>query len=166
MKCKFCGLGESTSTNGVGCGWCQVHRLASVEAGIAQQQANVQAQAAGNIDRALYANQISNAREAQQAQASAAAQAHGHIPFAQRVQISKVIDGQTADLEAARKRIAELEDQNGHLTGWREAAIKVQERANRLSDEAGALRTERDELLRENAVLRRSLERAERKGKR
>lgn len=39
-------------------------------------------------------------------------------------------------------------------------------RANRLSDECGALRTERDELLRENAVLRRKCERLERKVKR
>lgn len=37
---------------------------------------------------------------------------------------------------------------------------------NHLSDEAGALRTERDELLIENATLRRKLERAERKAKR
>jgi len=34
-------------------------------------------------------------------------------------------------------------------------------RASQLADEAGALRTERDELLRENAVLRRKLERLE-----
>ena len=35
-------------------------------------------------------------------------------------------------------------------------------RANRLSDECGELRTERDELLRENAVLRRKVEKLER----
>jgi hypothetical protein len=36
-------------------------------------------------------------------------------------------------------------------------------RLDTLSDKAGALATERDELLRENAILRRKLERLERK---
>lgn len=40
------------------------------------------------------------------------------------------------------------------------------QRANRLADECGALRTERDELLRENAQLRRTIERLERRAKR
>jgi hypothetical protein len=37
---------------------------------------------------------------------------------------------------------------------------EVSKRANRLADECGNLRHERDELLRENAILRRKLERA------
>jgi hypothetical protein len=39
----------------------------------------------------------------------------------------------------------------------------LQAHADRLGDECGALRTERDELLRENATLRRKIERLERK---
>jgi hypothetical protein len=39
---------------------------------------------------------------------------------------------------------------------------EVSKRANRLADECGNLRHERDELLRENAILRRKLERAKR----
>ncbi len=39
------------------------------------------------------------------------------------------------------------------------------QRANELSDQCGALRTENDELLRENAQLRRQVERLERKAK-
>lgn len=69
------------------------------------------------------------------------------------------------DLEAARKRIAELEQSRDtdYIHGkevWRLTECARQ----RLSDEAGALRTERDDLLRENAVLRRTIERHERKG--
>lgn len=48
---------------------------------------------------------------------------------------------------------------------YRNKALENAERANRLSDECGTLRTERDELLRENAVLRRKVEKLERKAK-
>lgn len=40
--------------------------------------------------------------------------------------------------------------------------IDAEKKASRLADECGALRTERDELLRENAVLRRGIEKLER----
>jgi hypothetical protein len=43
---------------------------------------------------------------------------------------------------------------------WQTSYEKEHARANKLADEAGSLRTERDDLLRENAVLRRKLERA------
>lgn len=46
---------------------------------------------------------------------------------------------------------------------WWRGEETDQQRANRLADEAGALRSERDELLRENATLRRQIERLERK---
>lgn len=49
---------------------------------------------------------------------------------------------------------------------YRSKALENAERASRLAAERGALRTERDELLRENAVLRRRVERLERKVKR
>ncbi len=45
-----------------------------------------------------------------------------------------------------------------------EWAGKVDERANRLSDEAGALRTELQAVKAENSDLRRTIERLERKG--
>jgi hypothetical protein len=48
-----------------------------------------------------------------------------------------------------------------------DVALKAErDRASRLSDECGALRTERDELLRENAQWRRKYEQLERKVKR
>lgn len=47
---------------------------------------------------------------------------------------------------------------------WQTSYEKEHARANKLADEAGSLRTERDELLRENAQLRRQLERATRTG--
>jgi len=47
---------------------------------------------------------------------------------------------------------------------WEQRYAAEQARANKLSDEAGSLRTERDELLRENATLRRKLERATQTG--
>lgn len=48
---------------------------------------------------------------------------------------------------------------------WKVRAEAANERANRLADECGILRSERDELLKENAVLRRENERLKR-GKR
>lgn len=45
------------------------------------------------------------------------------------------------------------------LAAQRAVIDDLRQRNNRLSDEAGSLRTERDELLRENAVLRRTIER-------
>jgi len=72
----------------------------------------------------------------------------------------------------ATKRIADLKE-NAHfgvaranmpagpdLIAARERITELEARANRLSDAAGATATERDELLRENAVLRRALEKA------
>lgn len=46
-----------------------------------------------------------------------------------------------------------------------EDARKAWERGTRLADEAGALRSERDDLLKENATLRRTVERLERRAK-
>lgn len=48
----------------------------------------------------------------------------------------------------------------------REGRMYSQDRANRLADECGSLRAERDELLRENGALRRTVEKLERKAKR
>lgn len=45
---------------------------------------------------------------------------------------------------------------------WESRYAAEQYRANKLSDEAGTLRTERDDLLRENAQLRRTIEKLER----
>jgi len=89
-----------------------------------------------------------------------------------------------AELDAARKRIATFdaaqkiwEESIRHkevliskLTeeqeAWRKGVSESRQRANKLADETGALRSERDDLLRENAVLRRKLEAAERKAHR
>lgn len=49
----------------------------------------------------------------------------------------------------------QFEERQDQLKGRLEAA---EQRASRLGDECGQLRAERDELLRENAVLRRKLE--------
>lgn len=72
------------------------------------------------------------------------------------------------DLEAARKRIAELEASLAHsrecCADRQEWAGKVDERANRLSDEAGALRTELQLVKVELCDALRTIERLERKG--
>ncbi len=78
-----------------------------------------------------------------------------------------------AELEAARKRIAELEDRvifaENALKVMRidyvpgERFVEEQRRANRLSDEAGALRTELTQVKAENSDLRREVERLQRK---
>jgi F0F1-type ATP synthase membrane subunit b/b' len=77
----------------------------------------------------------------------------------------------SADLDAARKRIAELEasveEQAALADKWRTLAKRADSYVSDANDAAGTLRTERDDLLRENAVLRRKLEADERKaGKR
>jgi hypothetical protein len=65
-----------------------------------------------------------------------------------------------ADLEEARRELAEALAMSKRHLEYRNVSNKC---ANQLSDEAGNLRHERDELLRENAVLRRTVERLERK---
>jgi hypothetical protein len=73
-----------------------------------------------------------------------------------------------AELDAARKRIAELERDFKELEANYDEQRELR-RADRARDEEretlyGTVRNERDDLLRENAVLRRKLEAAERKG--
>lgn len=67
------------------------------------------------------------------------------------------LGGNNAGLQEAEKAERAAADMRATVV------TDAQARANRLSDECGALRTERDELLVENATLRRKLEKLERK---
>lgn len=64
------------------------------------------------------------------------------------------------DLEGVE---AALNAANIALAGIKRQRDQADLRANRIADECGALRAERDELLKENATLRRTVERLERK---
>lgn len=113
------------------------------------------------VDRAPRAQWTTNADMAAQAQANQQAARQQQaisqgVPFAEQ-----------DELEAARKRIAELEalvvDARKNAKLACELEIQTLQRANRLSDEAGALRTELLQVKAENSDLRRELERLERK---
>lgn len=67
------------------------------------------------------------------------------------------VAGETADQVRIRQLEKQLVDD---AAAWRDGLNVASARATRNADAAGALRTERDELLRENAILRRKLERA------
>lgn len=72
--------------------------------------------------------------------------------------------GFTANETPEHARIRALESQLiSDAEVWRKGLREAEQRACRLSDATGALRTERDELLRENAVLRRRVEQLERR---
>lgn len=62
----------------------------------------------------------------------------------------------------AEQSLARADDWERLAHSEREGRMYSQDRANRLSDECGTLRAELDELLRENAVLRRKVEKLER----
>lgn len=89
----------------------------------------------------------------------------GYIITGDQVRSLKALEN-AFDAEVASKRIAELEAERDDLRRKNAYIGDASRRANKFSDQAGALANEKRELLVENAMLRRELEQAKRKVRR